>query len=217
MKKGAKKVGAAMSKNTITAGIILAAGQSTRLGFPKQLIRHQGRCLIEIVVEAALSSLLDYIIVVLGHKRKEILRQLEPLADPDRMVIVTNTHYKKGMSGSLQAGLKNVLTHHKAAMFILGDQPLIDKTAINLLLDQYSASSKGICQPVNGDKRGNPTIFNRQYFQTIYRLTGDTGARKIIRTHPHDVHLFETSHPAYFFDIDTEKDIRNLVRLKTNR
>ncbi len=203
-----------MSKEGKTAGIVLAAGQSKRLGHAKQLVRYQKRSLINIVMEAAITSSLDDIIVVLGHNHKQIRRQLKPFENPSNMVVVINTNFKAGLSRSIQTGLDYVDSHHQAAMFILGDQPLINKFAIDALIDQYIASSKGICQPVCGERRGNPTIFHRRYFQMIHRLSGDTGARHVIQAHPRDVHLFETKDPAYFFDIDTQKDINKLAKLE---
>lgn len=208
---GLASSGFLMAQNIPTAGIILAAGCSQRMGYPKQLVRIGGRCLIEIVVEAALSSNLDRIALVLGHSRGTIVRHLADLPDTSRLKIVTNPRYSEGLSYSLCAGLREVEGTHLSVMFLLGDQPLIDASAINTLLTAFEHSNKDICLPVRGKNRGNPTIFTRKYYKAIKRLTGDTGARRIIRSNPTDVHEFFTRNPAYFYDIDTQADLTRLT------
>ncbi len=198
-----------MAQNNPIAGIILAAGRSRRLGYPKQLVRIQGRCLIEIVVEAALASNLDRIVLVLGHLHRDIRRQLADW-NTSRLKIVTNHRYMEGLSGSLYTGLTEVEATHSSVMFLLGDQPLIDAEAINALLPAFGHSNKGICLPFRGKDRGNPTLFSQKYYHAIKNLTGDTGARKIIQSNPLDVHKFITRNPAYFYDIDTETDLKRL-------
>jgi len=194
-----------------TAGIILAAGSSTRLGKPKQLLQIRGKILIQRIVDAALASDLDRVLLVLGHRHETITRTLKQhpaLRDSlPRLGIVVNHRYPEGLSRSLCLGLETVKDTHPSVMFLLGDQPLIDSAAINDLLTAFSRSKKDILVPAQGAKRGNPAIFSRRFYPSMMRIQGDAGARRVIRDNPGCVHLFHTRNPAYFFDIDTESDL----------
>ncbi len=196
-----------MHKKTPTAGIILAAGSSKRLGRPKQLLRVKGRSLIERVVNAALASDLDRIVLVLGYQHEKIARHLANQTGISRLKVVINRRYREGLSRSLCTGLNEVKDTHPSVMFLLGDHPLVDSSAINDLLTAFRNSAKDICVPVRDKDRGNPTIFSRRFYDSIMRLQGDSGAREIIRSNPAFVHSFPTQNPAYFFDIDNEADL----------
>ena len=164
-----------MNPKTPTAGIILAAGISNRFGKPKQLIKFQGRTLLETVVDAALGSQLTHIVLVLGHAVEEMLPAISHRSDDFRLTIVENTDYLKGMSLSIQAGLKKLQHDFPSVMFLLGDQPLLRSEMIDLLLERYWASDKGICVPCRHGQRGNPTIFSRRFYNRIFAVRGDTG------------------------------------------
>ena len=196
-----------------TAGIVLAAGMSTRLGQPKHLIEVGGKTLLARVVAAALESELSEVILVLGYEAGRVLAALGPLGCHERLRTVVNAKYEDGMSGSLQAGLLPVKEQYPAAMFLLGDQPLIDAAAINLLLRRFWSSGKDICVPVQGEKRGNPVCFSRRFYERLLRIQGDTGAREIIRRHPEDVLWVEIDRPSFFLDIDRAEDLELLLAL----
>ncbi len=204
-----------MKNKSPTAGIILAAGSSKRLGSPKQLLQIQGQILIQRIVNVALASELDRVILVLGHRHETIIRYLNQgrnrqqgqQIDRSRLNIKFNPRYSEGLSRSLCLGLDQVKGTHPSVMFLLGDQPLMDSSAINALLTAFRHSKKDICVPVRNAQYGNPTIFNRRFYSSIMRIQGDSGARGIIRANPDCVHLFHTRNPAYFFDIDTESDL----------
>ena len=196
-----------MDKKTPTAGIILAAGSSKRLGRPKQLLRVKGRSLIERVVNAALASDLDRIVLVLGYQHEDISRHLARQTDISRLKVVINRRYREGLSRSLCTGLNEVMNTHPSVMFLLGDQPLVNSSAINDLLTAFRNSTKDICVPVRDKDRGNPTIFSHKFYDSIMRIQGDSGGREIIGSNLAFVHAFPTQNPAYFFDIDSEADL----------
>lgn len=199
--------------NRPTAGIILAAGMSTRLGQTKHLVKVSGKTLLARVVAAALESELSEVVLVLGHEAGEVLAALGSLGRHDRLLTVINERYRDGMAGSLQAGLLPVKEQYPAVMFLLGDQPLIDAGAINLLLRRFWSTDKDICVPVQGEKWGNPVCFSRRFYAQILRIQGDTGAREIIRRHPEDVLLVEIDGPSFFLDIDRAEDLEKLLAL----
>lgn len=203
-----------MTRNRPTAGIILAAGASRRLGTPKQLIRWRGKYLIERVLDVALDSRLDRIVLVLGHESERMLEILGDRIHHPRVTVAINHEHHRGMSGSLRLGLSFVRESHSSVMFLLGDQPFVDADCINLLLERFRASDKEICVPVYKGKRGNPTIFSRKYYRLMMGIEGDVGAREIIRAHPEKVLRVEMDDPIRFFDIDTKADLESLVAME---
>ena len=202
-----------MTQKIPTAGIILAAGESIRFGKTKQLLKLNDKYLIEWVIDAALGSRLEKILLVLGHKHQTILTALrEKTSHPDLQVVINHNH-QHGQSTSLQAGVKKLQDKFAAVMFLLGDQPMLDSETINMLLEQFWISEKDICVPVFQGQRGNPVIFSQKFFDHLLKITGDIGARKIIQHHPLDVLESEIKNPQCFIDIDTQSDFDKLVQI----
>jgi molybdenum cofactor cytidylyltransferase len=190
-----------------TAGIVLAAGMSTRLGRTKQLLEVNGKYLVEWVVDAALNSELAEIILVLGHEQQEITDVLGKKAVLPRVQVVPAPDYRQGMSRSLQAGLLVARRKYPSVMFLLGDQPLVTSETINRLLKEFWKSDKEICVPVYRGKRGNPTLFSQKLYDELSTIQGDIGARDVIEAHLDGLHYVELKDPQGFFDVDTEKDL----------
>ena len=202
-----------MSHQKQTAGIILAGGSSKRFGRPKQLLKLKGKYLLEYVLNAALGSQLNHVVLVLGHDYQNILQALETCTTHERLQVVINHRYYEGQSRSLQAGLLTIRQAFSSVMFMLGDQPMLDSNTINHMLARFRHSGKDICVPICKGKRGNPTIFNRVLYDQLMAIEGDIGARDIIRTNPERVLNIELDDPLCFFDIDSQKDFENLQSL----
>lgn len=200
-----------------TAGVILAAGESTRYGQPKQLLRLKDKYLIEWVLDAALSSRLSKIVLVLGHSHQEIRQALGKKLQHPKLYIKISPQYKKGQSHSLQAGLATVKDDFAAVLFLLGDQPLLTSATINLLLEKFWSTEKDICVPTYRDKRKNPAVFGRRFYRRLMEISGDRGARQLIDANPDQVRKVEMNDPLCFFDIDTEQDFEMLVRKVRDR
>jgi molybdenum cofactor cytidylyltransferase len=196
-----------------TAGIILAAGESTRFGRPKQLLRLKGRYLIEWVLDAALESELRRIILVLGYAHQEIRQALGEKLRHAKLQIEVNPHYQKGQSHSLQVGLSRIENTFPAVMFLLADQPLVDAATINCLLDKFWSADKDICVPTFHGKRGNPSIFSQKFYKHIMEIKGDIGARQIIKAHPERVLEIEIKNPLFFLDVDTPEGFEKINKL----
>jgi len=190
----------------------LAAGMSTRFGTPKQLIRLKGKYLIEWVLDPALNSHLENIIVVLGYKNREIFEAISEKAYHPALQVAVSDRYSEGLSQSLLAGLRMVQKTFPSVMFLLGDQPMVDSRMINNLLDRFWKSHKDICVPTIQEKRGNPAIFSRNLYNQLLGIKGDVGARNIIKGHPEHVLYVEIDNPLYFSDIDTEEDLTRIER-----
>lgn len=202
---------------TPTAGIVLAAGASTRFGKPKQLLTLNGRFLLEWVLGAALDSRLDHIVLVLGCEHERILGCLGSAAAHPKCEVLVNPDYRSGQSTSLKAGLLRVRHGFPSVMFLLGDQPLVDAALIDLLLQRYRESKKSICIPIHRAERGTPALFGRALYPELLKLTGDKGARDLLSTHPHDVLTVAITAPEVFHDIDRPEDVERIALLLQSR
>jgi molybdenum cofactor cytidylyltransferase len=199
-------------KNIRTAGLILAAGESSRFGELKQLASVGGEPLLARIVRAALSSALDKTILVLGFSAERIIRQLgNALANP-KLSVVTNEDYKAGMARSISAGMAQVDDSFDSAMIILADFPLLNSHIIDQVLQAYRTSGKGICLPVRDNRWGHPICISRRYFDSLIQLEGDIGAREIIKRNRSDVYPFHIPENGCFFDVDTQQDMGHLNR-----
>jgi molybdenum cofactor cytidylyltransferase len=200
-----------MKKGPI-AGIVLAAGEAKRFGGCKQLAKLQGRPLVQWVLDAALASDLDEVVLVLGSRHRQVLETLGLGAAHPRLRVVVNPEFAFGQSTSLRAGLKEIGTACSAVMFLLADQPFVTPVVINLLLERYRRSDRLITLPVYRERRGNPCILARAFYADIRRITGDKGAREIIANHPAEVLEVEIPDPAVLMDVDLPADLDRLNR-----
>jgi molybdenum cofactor cytidylyltransferase len=200
-------------RNTPTAGIILAAGESSRFGQPKQLVELHGRILVAWALDAALDSHLETVVLVLGRDHHKIGDALGQRACHPKLELVFNPRYHDGQSTSLTAGLFRVRDRFPAVMFLLGDQPLVDTATINRLLEKFRHSGKTICVPVHRGKRGNPVLFSRSHYEELAQLSGDKGAREIIAARPGQILEVPIADPSLFLDIDTAADVANVSHL----
>jgi len=191
----------------LIAGVVLAAGSSSRLGVPKQLLVYRGMPLIAHVVENLLISQVDDIIVVLGSGAEQVANALEGYS----VKLIFNREFAAGQSTSLKAGLAVLDSATQAALFVLGDQPLVSAETINLLIEHYWSARGGIITPYFRGKRGNPVLFDRVFFEEISSLSGDVGAREIILRHPEKIVKVDVSDVGVIIDIDTWTDYDSLV------
>jgi len=98
-------------------------------------------------------------------------------------------------------------------MFILADQPLLDSATINLLIEHFRQSDRGICVPRCHGQRKNPTLFSAAYFDRLLSISGDTGARGIVAAHPGDLLFVDVERPDIFLDVDTPEDLDRVAAL----
>lgn len=187
-------------------GIILAAGTASRMGKTKQLLPFKGKTLLGRVIQNAGESVLNDIIVVLGHDADEIMRTI----DFSGTTIVLNPSYAAGQSTSLIKGLETVSLDCDAAMFLLGDQPLITAPVINRLIHAFNTANAPIVVPYCRGIRGNPVIIARPLFHRLTSLTADIGARVLFDEFHASILRVAVSDEAVLIDVDTMEDYDRL-------
>lgn len=190
------------------AGILLAAGSSIRMGNPKQLIYFKKTPLIVHTLNNLLKSSLDEIILVLGHKHKEILNRLGTNL-PERLKIAINYQHKKGLSSSIKKGV-SLLSPATIAVFIfLADQPFIGPGIIDKMIKVYlkDPSPDKITASFYGKKRGHPVLFGKAFFKELGRLKGDCGARSILKKYSKKIIKVRFSNPSILLDFDSPEDL----------
>ena len=191
------------------AGILLAAGASERMGSLKQLLPVAGMTLVERTLTAALESRLDRLVLVLGHRAREIERALGAVERDSRLTIVHNPHYREGISSSLVAGVEEIAHSHDHGMILLADMPFIDRRVINLLIGEYLNSKMSIGAVKMGEHAAHPVVFRRDLFFELKALTGDVGARSLLKKYSDQVCLIAPGTGYDNRDIDTQQDYRN--------
>lgn len=189
------------------SGIILAAGSASRMGKTKQLLPFGKNTLLGQVIQNARESALHEIIVVLGHRADEI----EQVIDVSGTKVVRNPDYLNGQSTSLIKGLENVSPLCNAAMFLLGDQPLVTAAIINKLIAALQISPAPIVIPYCNGIRGNPVIIARPLFHRLESLSGDTGPRVLFDEFKDDILKVPVSDEAILVDVDTKEDYEDLL------
>ncbi|HEX9449710.1 MAG TPA: molybdopterin-binding/glycosyltransferase family 2 protein, partial [Dongiaceae bacterium] len=188
--------------------VILAAGQSSRMGRNKLLLELAGKPLIAHVADHALALGLPEIVVVLGHEADAVRQALanRPLR------FVTANDYASGMSASLKTGLAALSPAIDAALVLLGDMPLVSTGLLRRLIGAYNPlEGRSIVLPVQDGKRGNPVLWDRRFFEEMQNLAGDVGARHLIGTHGDQVAEVTAETTAIFRDIDTPQAFAALL------
>ena len=188
--------------------VILAAGSSTRMGTPKQLLRYQGRSLLRHTIEVAIASVCQPIIVVLGAYAQLIKPDISQLS----IQIVENLQWNKGICSSIKVGIQEIKTSYpevEAVIVTLCDQPFISTEIINQLALAYHSTSKPIIACEYAETLGVPALFSDCLFLELMTITGGEGAKQVIKKHSQEV--FSIFFPEGATDIDTPKEYADLL------
>lgn len=191
-----------------SSGLVLAAGGSSRMGSPKQLLPVGGRPLLEVVVAQACASQLDEVVVVLGGNAAVIKERV----DFGRARTVVNRDFAQGMSSSLRLGLASLSRETGRTVVILGDQPGVSGSLLDQLLDLQRASGLPAAALSFDGLLHPPVVLERPLWPELLSLEGDVGCRAMIRSRPELVAALAVSgdsrHPV---DIDTPEDYQSLI------
>lgn len=190
----------------MTYGILLAAGTSSRMGRPKQLLEWRGRPLVRHVAQQALASqLLIGLVVVVGAAADSVRAALAGLDGP--VMVVQNPDYASGQASSLRAGLGALPATAQAALVLLVDQPLVTPALIDTMIAAYGADRAALALiPHYRGRRGNPALLARAIFDELRLLEGDVGAREVLARHAGAVRRIVVDDPAVVSDMDTPED-----------
>jgi molybdenum cofactor cytidylyltransferase len=188
-----------------TAGVILAAGASTRMGQPKPLLLWRGEPFIRQVARTALAADLAPVIIIAGERLTEIQAAVGDL--PVR--VVHNTQWAAGQSTSVKAGLNALPAKIGSAVFLLADQPHIPIELVRSLVAQHAQSLPPIVVPLIEDRRGNPVLFDRVTFNDLLALSGDVGGRAVFSKYR--VTYVPWHDASLLLDVDTPEDYQRLL------
>jgi molybdenum cofactor cytidylyltransferase len=188
--------------------IILAAGNSSRLGEPKQLLSYQNSSLIRNVVEQSLAIPETIVMVVTGASAELVEHEL---ADK-KILVARNAEWSTGMASSIKTAVTQILRLYPsldALLITVCDQPFLKSNTLNVLIAEYNKTGKNIIASAYNNTVGTPVLFSKKYFTDLQKLQGQEGAKKIILNHPEDVSSI--SFPSGEIDIDTRDDYNKLL------
>jgi len=196
-------------KESLIAGIVLAAGRSARLGQPKQLLPYRGRPLLGWAMAAMAASAVDTTLVVLGHDAERVRREVAL----GGARVVLNERYAEGLSTSLHAGLDALQSDERieAAVVTVGDQPLLGPEVVDALIAAYHSGGAPLVAADYGDHRGTPLLLARTLWPLARAIEGDQGARALLKAHPGEVATVPVP-PDVAADVDTWDDYKRLPR-----
>jgi molybdenum cofactor cytidylyltransferase len=185
------------------AALVLAAGQSRRMGGPnKLLVEIDGKAMVAHVVDMLKTAKVFLITVVTGHQADQVR---SALAGRD-ITFVHNARYGEGLSTTLGAGIAALPPEADGAIICLGDMPKLTAAAVDRLIAAYDpVENRSIIVPTSGGKRGNPVLWGKRYFAEMRAVSGDVGARHLIGEHQDQVAEVEIGDRGVLVDIDTKE------------
>ena len=192
--------------------LILAAGSSSRLGSPKQLVTYKGEILISKITQLAL-NVTNHVLVVLGANETLIQPRLSELVqeNQERLTIKVNTHWNEGIGKSISFGIKEIAGESDAVLILLCDQPLVNEAILQKMLQVFANSEKTIVACKYANQFGVPILFDKKYFEVLMALEGDKGAKVILNNYLDEI--VAVDFPEGIYDIDTEDDIKTVSAL----
>jgi molybdenum cofactor cytidylyltransferase len=191
----------------MTGLIILAAGQSSRMGRPKQNLQYKGKSLLQHAVHTAMASECRPIVVVLGAYAANILTGIKN----EPIIVIHNPQWAEGMASSIRAGIAELEKQEDidSAIIMLCDQPFVDAALINNLIQLKTKSGKGIVACAYQNTLGVPVLFDKSYFAQLLFLKGNEGAKKLLTQYGND--LAAIPFAPGDIDIDTPTDYNKLL------
>ena len=190
----------------ITA-ILLAAGQSKRLFNQNKLIKnYKGKLLINHVVQSIIKSKIEKLIVVLGF---EYLKVNKKINKNKKIKFVINRNYTRGISSSIKCGLKKISNKSDGFIIVQADMPKISKNILNKLYKEIKTNKKEIFVPIKNNKIGNPIGFKLSMINQLKKISGNRGAKFIIKRNKSKIKYIRTKSLGIFKDIDLNKDFNS--------
>jgi molybdenum cofactor cytidylyltransferase len=189
----------------LVAGIVLAAGPSTRMGANKLLLVLDGETVLVRAIRRAIAAGLDPVIVVLGHEAERVA----PLLDELRCRTVVNTDYARGMNSSARAGIAAVPAGAAAAVVLLADMPFVTAKMIAATVERYRESAAPLVISEYGGVQAPPTLYDRSLFAEIGSLEGEGCGKRVIRRHRSEAAVLDWP-AAALADLDRPEDYERI-------
>jgi molybdenum cofactor cytidylyltransferase len=192
--------------------VVLAAGESSRMGRPKALLPIDGQTFVERIATALKRTQVGKVFVILGHNGDEMKQRIENLP----VEILMNPDYKLGQLSSLQVAVRYLQTDKSCdGMLVhLVDHPYIDSTLVDLMIQRFYETKKLIVVPRYRGKRGHPVLFSRELFNSLLAAPMDQGAKSVVNAHRDETLEIETEDEGITLDIDTPELYRQHVKGK---
>jgi molybdenum cofactor cytidylyltransferase len=184
-------------------GIVLAAGESRRMGYPKPLLEIGGRTFIEQIAVTMLAVVLRVVIVIGAHRE----RVRAAIPRDARIAIVENPNYSRGQLSSLKVGLSAIQPDAAGALVHLGDHPMVRVETFRAIVDCYNRKGKPIVIARYDGHRGHPVIFDRAMFTELQSAPEEEGARHVVDADAARVAYVEVNDPGINLDLDTPSDL----------
>jgi molybdenum cofactor cytidylyltransferase len=190
------------------AGLVLAAGESSRMGRDKALLDYRGRTFLEHILATLLEAGLDRVTVVLGHHAEEIQRAVRL----DGATVIVNAEYRRGQTSSCQAGLRSLESEGvDAVVLCLVDHPAISTEVVGQIIEAYRSSNAPVVIPTYQGRRGHPVLIARPLFAELLALGASEGANSVVRKYRDLTRIVETDDPGVLIDVDDEQTYFKLV------
>jgi len=187
--------------------IILAAGESKRMGRPKLLLPFGDNTIIETIVNNAIESKADEVLVVLGSGAENIAEKIKR----KHAKTSVNPNFRQGMLSSIQWGFESLPEDTRAALVMLGDQPMVSSSVIDKVMDAYEQTEKSIVLPVYNKRRGHPILIDMKHRKEMKQLSPDVGLRALVHNHTDDILEVAVDTPGILKDIDTVEDYNQIL------
>jgi molybdenum cofactor cytidylyltransferase len=184
---------------TDIAAIVLAAGESSRMGRPKPLLPLNGSTFLGHLLDEIRASRISRTMIVLGHHPEVVLEAMPEIAP----IAIVNEQYQLGQLSSLHAGLRAVGDRTDAILMCLADHPFISRQVLDAIIVAHERTHRPIIVPTYGGGRGHPTLFGRQLFAELLDAPLDEGARVVVRAHAKEVLELVVDEPGVLADVDT--------------
>ena len=190
------------------SAILLAAGESRRMGEFKQLLDLGGKTFVERCTDTLLASNVSEVIIVTGHREPEVRRAIG-----NRPVrFIHNSAYPSGMASSIKSGVQALTDEVRACVLALVDQPQIATDVINRLIETYEKSHPLIVIPTFGGKNGHPLLFDLSLREEILSMDPGLGLREVVHSHASQIAHVEVSTQAVLEDFDLPEDYQRLLK-----
>jgi len=190
------------------SAMLLAAGESRRMGEFKQLLTLDGKTFVERCVDNLLASRAHEVVIVTGHRDADVRRAIGKR--PVRFV--HNDDYRAGMSASIKCGVQALSGEARACLVALVDQPQISTTIINRVIDAYETAQSLIVIPTYSGLKGHPIVLDLQLQDEILAMDASQGLRQIVHAHASDILHVEVGDEAVLMDCDYPEDYARLLR-----